>query len=116
MNDANPVQAIAWALSIFIADRIAAAVAPHLSVLIAGMFGAYFGLSSWRKCTRWEAAGYIVGFGACAWFFAAMAVSLFGGAVQNSPFAVQLSAAVLGGLGHRIGAVFQSIIPGGSPK
>lgn len=113
MNDTNPIQVIAWVLSVFLAERIAAAVAPHIAVIIAGCAGAYFGLSSWRKCTRAEAVRYILGFGAWAWFFSAMVASMItDSAVQHSPYVVQICAAALGWLGHRIDSLLQLITPG----
>lgn len=116
MNETNPVAAFAAVLSIFLSERIATAVAPHLAVLIAGMAGAYFGLSAWRKCTRFEAAVYIVGFGCWAWFLSAMAASVLQEAGQHSPYLPQLCAAAIGWLGHRVDTLLQRFLPGGSPQ
>lgn len=77
-NSADPVVGIAQVLSVFIGASTAAAIAPHLVVLIAGLAGGVLGLMSWRQCSTGEGIRYVLGMGALAWLMAGTAAELAG--------------------------------------
>jgi hypothetical protein len=65
----DPVVGVAQVLSVFVGAATAAAIAPHLVVLIAGMAGGVLGLMSWRKSAIWEGVVYVTLAGIGAWVF-----------------------------------------------
>lgn len=69
-NSVDPVAGVAQVLSVFISASAAAAIAPHLVVVIAGLAGGILGLMSWRQCTAYEGARYVLGMAALAWLMA----------------------------------------------
>lgn len=75
-GSADPIAGVAQVLSVFVGASLAAAIAPHLVVVIAGMAGGVLGLMSWRKCSPWEGVGYVVGMGALAWLLAGFGAEL----------------------------------------
>lgn len=66
----DPIAGLAQVLSVFVGAAVAAALAPHLVVLIAGMAGGVLGLMAWRKCTALEGMAYVLASGLGAWLFA----------------------------------------------
>lgn len=66
----DPVTGVAQILSVFVGAAAAAAIAPHLVVLIAGMAGGVLGLMAWRKCSVFEGIAYVIAAGMGAWLFA----------------------------------------------
>lgn len=77
-NGADPIAGVAQVLSVFVGAATAAALAPHLVVLIAGMAGGVFGLMSWRQCSAWEGAAYVASMGGVAWLMTGSAAELLG--------------------------------------
>lgn len=70
MENADPIVFVGKLLTIFIGAQLAALVAPHIVIVVAGVIGATFGLMSWRECTRLQAFGYVASFTGAAWLFA----------------------------------------------
>lgn len=106
-NSVDPVVGVAQVLSVFIGASTAAAIAPHLVVLIAGIAGGVLGLMSWRQCSTFEALRYVVGMGALAWLFAGSAAEI-ASAVWTSVDDKRLispAALAIGWIGHRWPAV-----------
>lgn len=104
MNEkADPIYALAKVLGLFVTAATAEILAPMLGMLLAGMVGGVFGVMSWRKCSRWEAACYVLTAGIGAWLFAvalaALAVALWP-ALSQYPNLYQLSALAIGAVGH----------------
>lgn len=102
-NAVDPVVGVAQALSIVIGTAAAAALAPHLVVLVSGLAGGIIGLMSWRKCSIWMGALYVIGMGCMAWLFAGSLSELlasfwpvFADRRFLSPIAL-----VIGVIGHR---------------
>lgn len=75
-NSADPVVGLAQFLSVFVGATTAAAIAPHLVVVIAGMSGGVLGLMSYQRCTLVEGARYVLGMGALAWLLAGSAAEV----------------------------------------
>jgi hypothetical protein len=99
----DPVVGIAQALSIVIGATAAAALAPHLVVLISGLAGGVVGLMSWRKCSIAMGALYVLGMGAMAWLFAGSLAELLSIAWPALSDRRLLSpiALLIGAIGHR---------------
>lgn len=99
----DPEVGIAQVLSLFVGSALAATLAPHLVVLIGGFAGGIIGLMSWRKCSIWMGALYVVGMGGIAWFFTGSAADLL--AVQWPALSDKryfgLIALLIGAIGHR---------------
>jgi hypothetical protein len=106
-NSADPVVGIAQVLSVFVGAGTAAAVAPHLVVLIAGLAGGVLGLMSWRQCSTREAVLYVLGMGALAWLMAGTAAELAGmlWARLDDKRLLTPAALSIGWVGHRWPAV-----------
>ena len=75
-NSADPIAGVAQVLSVFVGATTAAAIAPHLVVVIAGMAGGVLGLMSYRRCSLSEGARYVLGMGSLAWLLAGSASEL----------------------------------------
>lgn len=105
-NSVDPVVGIAQILSVFIPAATAAAIAPHLVVAIAGVAGGILGLMSWRQCTTWEGARYVIGMGALAWLMAGSAAEVLSvWVVMDDKRLVTPAALMIGWVGHRWPAV-----------
>lgn len=103
----DPEVGIAQVLSLFIGSAMAASLAPHLVVVIAGLSGGVIGLMSWRKCSIAMGALYVGGMGFVAWFFTgslAELLSLALPAVSDRRFLAPLALSI-GAIGHRWPAV-----------
>lgn len=102
-NPADPAIIVAKILALFIGLELAQVIAPHLLVIVAGVLGGVFGLMEWRRCTWWEAIGYVLSMTAVAWLFAGTASATLapyiGLDVQAVP--VTLSAMAIAWIGHR---------------
>jgi ABC-type uncharacterized transport system permease subunit len=111
MNDkADPIYALAKILGLFVTAATAEILAPMLGMLLAGMVGGVFGVMSWRKCTRWEAGCYVLTAGFGAWLFAAGLAALavaFWPQLRDYPQLYQLSALLIGAVGHRWPDIFK---------
>lgn len=99
----DPEVGIAQLLSLFVGSALAASLAPHLVVVIAGLAGGVIGLMSWRKCSIGMGAVYVAGMGLVAWFFTgslAELLALAWPAVSDRRFLAPI-ALCIGAIGHR---------------
>jgi hypothetical protein len=99
----DPVVGIAQALSIVIGATAAAALAPHLVVLISGLAGGVIGLMSWRRCSIGMGTLYVLGMGCMAWLFAGSLSELLSipwPALSDRRFLSPI-ALLIGAIGHR---------------
>lgn len=99
----DPEVGIAQVLSLFVGSALAATLAPHLVVLIAGLAGGVIGLMSWRKCSIGMGALYVLGMGGMAWLFAGSLSELLAvlwPVFSDRRFLAPLSL-LIGAIGHR---------------
>lgn len=106
-NPADPIVVVAKLLALWIGIELAAFIAPHIVILLAGVTGAVFGLMSWRSCTRIEAFGYVFAMTVVAWLFAGSCANLlmsYAGQTNPGPLLAP-AAAGIAWTGHRWPAV-----------
>jgi len=75
-SGADPILGAEKILSVFITAGAAAALAPHLVVIISGMAGGVLGLMSYKQTSVRDGAIYVLGMGVLAWLLAGTAAEI----------------------------------------
>lgn len=102
----DPIAGVGQMLAVFVGASAAAIWAPHAVVVISGAAGGILGLMSWRSCSGWAGARYVIGMCALAWLFAGSAAEIMTIYVGiEDKRLVSPMALVIGWIGHRWPAV-----------